>query len=277
MQSSEYLIVDDNSISLNSKDAESLNGSYLSNLKWDTKGILFDKPNLVYADISILSVQIPNIFYSVNEYNNVLNYEIASTSYSISITQGFYNSNTLMLISFLTANMSGFTITFSSLNGVLTFTNNSSDFTFLSSSTAGIVLGFNTTISSSSYTLTMSYPLNLYGTMKLKITSNLLKTNNYDSDTDVQVLGIIPKSEAPYQLIEWENRSNICNVLSVRSIDQIDLQLYDDNNNLLNMQGLNWSINLRLGVYRYLFHCKDNLGGILEKLQKGPHDYSIIE
>ncbi len=158
MHSAEYLIQDDYSISLNSKDAESLNGTYLSNLKWDTKSILFDKPNLVYADISILSVQIPNIFYSVNEYNNVLNYEVGSTSYSISITQGFYNSNTL--ISFLSANMSGFTITFNSINGFLTFTNSSSDFTFLSSSTAGSVLGFSSSISSSSYTLTMTSPLN---------------------------------------------------------------------------------------------------------------------
>jgi hypothetical protein len=275
MHSAEYLIQDDNSISLNSKDAESLNGTYLSQLKWGTKGILFDKPNLVYADISVLSVQIPNIFYSINEYNNVLNYEVGTTSYSLSITQGFYNANTL--ISYLTANMSGFTITFNTINGFLTFTNSSSDFTFLSSSTTTSVLGFNTTISSSSYTLTMSYPLNLYGSLKIKITSNLLKTNNYDSDCDVQVLAIIPKSAAPYQLIEWENRSNFRNVLSVRQIDEIDLQLYDDNNNLLNMQGLNWSINLRLGVYRYLYHCKDNLGEILEKLQNPPHDYSIIE
>ena len=81
-------------INLNSNNASSLNGTFLSNLVWTTNGVLKDESNIMYCTISVANAQIPVSFYSVNYTNNVLNYTIASADYSITITVGNYNSDT---------------------------------------------------------------------------------------------------------------------------------------------------------------------------------------
>ncbi len=63
-------------INLNSASATSLNGTYNSNVVFNTNGILKDDPNICYSTISLLNAQIPVSFYAVNYANNVLYYNI---------------------------------------------------------------------------------------------------------------------------------------------------------------------------------------------------------
>jgi hypothetical protein len=67
-------------------------------------------PSQFHIYVSVQHAVIPFTFYNVNSSNNILNYTVDSISYQLIITQGNYNVNTMK--SFLSANMSGFTITY---------------------------------------------------------------------------------------------------------------------------------------------------------------------
>ncbi len=112
-------------INLNSASGTSLNGTYNSNVVFNTNGILKDDPNICYSTNSLLNAQIPVSMYEVNYANNVLYYNISSTNYSITIPVGNYNANTLItqLETQFLANSHTFTITLNSLTAILTFAN----------------------------------------------------------------------------------------------------------------------------------------------------------
>jgi len=152
-------------INLNSADANSLNDSFLSNLEWNTNGILKDESNILYCTISVLNCQIPVSFYIVNYTNNILNYQIASVDYSITITVGNYSTKPFIneLTTRFLANGHTFTITLNGINGYLTFSMPSTNFTFLSTSTSNSLIGFVTDTTSVSNTLTMPFPMSLLG------------------------------------------------------------------------------------------------------------------
>jgi hypothetical protein len=257
-------------INLNSANATSLNSTYNSNVVFNTNGILKDDPNICYSTISLLNAQIPVSFYAVNYANNVLYYTISSITYQITIPVGNYNSNTLItqLETVFLGNSHTFTITLNNQTGILTFVNSTSDFTFLSSTsgtTCYNVLGTgNSTLSSSSMTLTMPYPMNVLGQTKLKIYSKALPTKNYDYGNG-NVLATIPVNVPSYSLITWENSSNHTNILNTRMINQIDISIYDQDNNLINFNNLNWNLTIRLSVFRNITFSSNSLDDVIFK------------
>jgi hypothetical protein len=196
-------------ITLNSKYAQYNNGTLKSNVVFPFKSILKDEDNIIQSYVTILDAQIPVSFYIVNY--SVLNYQVASTNYSITLLVGYYNANSLIteMQSEFTKNGHSFTITLNSNNGILTFST-STIFSFLSTSTCSYILGFSSTISSSGNSLLMPFPMNLLGQTQLKICSKALPRKNFDI---LNSLAIIPISVSSYNLISWENNSSHKNLL----------------------------------------------------------------
>ena len=252
-------------INLNSNNAQSLNDTFLSNLVWQTNGVLKDEPNIMYCTISVANVQIPVSFYSVNYTNNILNYTIASIDYSITITVGNYNSDTFIteLQTQFLLNGHTFIITLNTINGILTFSTVSLNFTFLSTSTCKSLLGFTTNSTSTSFSLQMSYPLNLLGIKKLKLCSHLLTTSNLDP-TAGNLLFAIPNKVPAYEMIAWENTSNIVSILKVKQIDVIDIQILDENDAFINFNNQPCLITLRLGIFRNIISSNMSLTDLLK-------------
>jgi hypothetical protein len=238
-------------INLNSENAFRLNGSYLSNVVFNTPSLLKREDEIVYSKITVLNCQIPVSFYIINYSNNILSYTVASVPYSITITVGNYTGNNLIteLQTKFNANGHSMTITLNSLNGILTFSNSSFNFTFLVSSSCYSVLGFVDDLTSSSFSLTLTYPLNLLGQKKIKIVSKNLATKNYDSGVG-SVLASIPITNSSFGLILWENTTGFSNILQPNVINTIDISLLDENNNYLNFNNQNWLITLRLSNVR---------------------------
>ena len=113
------------------------NGEFNSNLEFTLPNSYKNANNIIYATVKILHAEIPNSFYIVNEYNNVL-----QTSFgTYNIPFGNYNANTLAtyLKSVFPSNIS---ITFSNATGKFTFNSPSMSFSILGNSTCGILLGF---------------------------------------------------------------------------------------------------------------------------------------
>ena len=257
-------------INLNSQYGTQLNGTYLSNMLFNTRGILKDEIDISYCNISLLNAQIPVSFYVVNSSNNVLNYQISSTNFNITITQGNYNGTTLITVmqALFLANGHTFSITLNSNTGIFTFTYIGT-FTFLVSSTCTTILGFNATITSTTNSIVLPYPCNLLGAMKLNIVSNKLPTSNYDYNT-ANMLQCISVNQPSYSVINWENQSSHSNILLVKTIDNIDIQFTDGSGNYINFNNIPWALTIKLDIYRG--ESRQTLNDFIQKQQESQND-----
>ena len=249
------IYTDSRLISLNTKNATKLNGSFNSNLVFNLRGLLKEEADIVMTTIEVANYQIPISFYSINQYNNVLNYNFTSNK-SITIAQGNYSAFTFItqLQNQILANGDSITITINRNTGILTFTG-TANFTFLSTSTVLSALGFPPTsnVSSVSNVLVASYPLNLSGVNRISLTSQNLATISYSSNSVSNILANISINRPPFSILTLDNAYRITKVLKNKIVDTIDFALYDENGNLVNFNGLDWTISISLNIIRKYF------------------------
>ena len=209
------------------------------------------------AHISIMSVEIPYSFYNISSdlNNNTLVYDTSNTltftdqDYSVYELKDFFNNDT---------NFNAiFTTTYDKQKNKLTFTNttSSSHTINLSSSLINKVIGFdedNTdrTISASG-TLESDFVCNLATVHSILIKSsmgqaNVLSTRAGNSTTlqkisvDVNSNGIIYMNQQDFRQISI-SQSNV--------IDQITFNITDQNNNLLQLQNVNYEFSILFEIY----------------------------
>jgi len=237
-------------ITLNSKYGIQQNGTYKSNLLFNFKNLLSDEQHMLKSEVIVLNAQIPVSFYVINEYNNVLTISgpgILTTS--ITCDTGNYNANTL-----ITELKSQFT------NAGVLFTNikinkNSGKLVFTATSTTNYsfsgsmldVIGSTSSTTSTSNIYKCIYPLNLLGVQKLSIKSEKLAVQTASSVdySFSNTLVTIPVDVSPFSMISYTSQSDANkNLLNVRTINEIDIQIYDENNNLVNFNNLDWNITL---------------------------------
>lgn len=257
------VIADEIIINLSAHKGLSNNSTFLSDISFQTNGILKKDSNILYSDVSVLSCQIPVSFYTVNYSNNTLKYTYNSNNYSIQIPVGNYNSLTLInvLQSLFGTNGQSMSINLNNNTCVLSFSSNN-PFSFLSSSTCLVILGFTTNISSISNSIIMPYPMNTLGITKLKICSNKLPVKNHDSVGNV--LAIIAVNQPSYSLITWENSALSKYVLTTDTVNNIDIQIYDQYDNLVNFNNIPWDISLRITSYRLFIPSPSTFNSIIQ-------------
>jgi hypothetical protein len=109
------------------------------------------------------------------------------------------------------------------------------------------ILGTTSSVNSSSTTYRCIYPLNLLGVQKLSIKSEKLAVQTASSVdySFSNTLVTIPVDVSPFSMISYTSQSDANkNLLNVRTINEIDIQIYDENNNLINFNNLDWNITL---------------------------------
>jgi len=281
---------DNRLITLNSQDGEKLNGTYLSNIKFNFSGLLQDDIYLIRTYITILNCQIPVSFYIIDDTDNILYYTENSIPKTITIPIGNYNGNqivTLLNTSF-TANSSNITSSLNSSTGLLSFNiTGGVSYTFLSTSTIKSILGFNDNISSTTLII-LPYQLNLLGKKKLFINSNYLRNSAFTSKSlsSVQTIATIPVDQPPYSMINYVSVSDLeRNILFNRTLDIIDIQIVDEDNKYINFQNINWSITLCLTIekndHEKINYSLNNLPQInnnnIENLTQNQKDLKLLE
>ena len=106
-------------IFLNSKTANKYYDGYTSNCEFTLPHIVLPRSKTMY--VSVQSASIPYLFYNVDGFNDTLVYSVGGgLNIVITIPQGNYNTSSLR--TYLLSEMTGFTITYSSLNNIFTFT-----------------------------------------------------------------------------------------------------------------------------------------------------------
>jgi hypothetical protein len=251
-------------ITLNSRYAKKINGTYNSNVIFNFKGILTDDDDIISSNICIMNAQIPVSFYTINETNNYFQINISD----IIIPTGNYNGNSLITALntaiYAVVGFSSPTIALSPSTGKLTFTSISAftiEITFPTNLLTGgtnythRILGFNPSSTTVGLSITAPYPLNLLGVNRLAIRSNKLAINSFNSvNLNLGItLATIPVNVAAFGLIDYSNQSDLNkSVLRVKVIDEIDILIEDEDNNLINFNNIDWTIALVLENIRLI-------------------------
>lgn len=238
-------------INLNSKNSIKNNSTFLSDVYFPFSGLLKDEEDILERYISIQNAQIPFSFYNINVYNNILKIQISTTVYTLTLTRGNYNATTLIteIQTQLTNNgITDITLSISPTTGILTFTKTTGSFILISSGSTiyevlGFVVGINYT--SAVQQIIAPYPLNLLGTLRLRICSYEISTNNIDF-----TLITIPIETGNFGLIQYTNITNIKATLNNLSLDGFDISIIDDDNNYINFNNINWTMTFVLTLIR---------------------------
>ena len=257
---------DNHIITLNSTDGTKLNGTSKSNMNFAFTGLLKDDVNILRTYVTVLNAQIPVSFYVVDSTNNLI--VIARTSpilvRNILIPVGNYNSSTL-ISAFATACVAqGFTdltMSINSINGVLSFRSTIQNYTIYarnlggnpnSQSTMADILGISANLTVSAGIATPAqFPLNLLGKTKLLINSKNLNNVAYTSFGlgFSTTIATVPVNVPPFSLIQFESAvEQQKNILVNRVLDNIDIQIYDVDNNFVNFNNVDWSLTIVLTI-----------------------------
>lgn len=257
--------IDSHIINLTASSATTINETLMSDANFEFRGLLQDDPAIIQRQISVISAQIPVSFYNINEYNNLFEGAIGATNFTITITGGNYNGNSLC--TFLNAYMSStlahpdITFQIDKTTGRLLwiYLNPTNDplktLTFRKESTCQQLFGFKTGIDYSSiqivgnYALLQSvYPINLLGPKVLSIKSPSLDTKNFSSiyKGANTVLATIPVDAQLFGQIDYHNYSNLKTSFNNTDLNSLEIQIFDENNNLVDFNGVSWSITLAI-------------------------------
>jgi hypothetical protein len=266
-------------VTINSKYGDQENGTMKSKMLFNYRNILADDETILKSFVTILNAQMPCSFYVINSSNNQLIISGPTiTTKTIIISNGNYNANTLIteLISKIGASGLNMEITINKSNGILTFT--SSGFVnYYLDGTLLEILGTDSSKVSSSNIYTCSYPLNLLGVKKLLIRSERLAIQAVSSIdyASTNVLVTIPVDVPPFSMISYNSQSESNkNLLNIRSINQIDIQIYDENDNLIDFNNLDWTISLVISsevqIVQQQIYMKDILKNNIEFLETAP-------
>jgi hypothetical protein len=237
-------------IFLNSKTANKYYDGYTSSCQFNLPHIVIPRAEAVY--VSVQSASIPYSFYNVDDFNDPFVYNVnGGSNITITIPQGNYNTTTLR--SYLLSVMTGFTITYSSLDNSFTFTHASYDFMFKSNSTCMEILGFPEDIShsSSSRVLKSKNCINLFTIRNIYIQSdNLLLSNiNHATPNNSNILCSIPLTSGQFSVITYFNTNNVKSQISdVKNFTTLNISLTDQDGDILDLNGCHFSLTLQIDI-----------------------------
>lgn len=237
------------------------------------------KPN-EYFVLSVNSAEIYFSWYSCNTYNNELIIEVSDalgdpvetiTDY---LTPCSYNSTTMIteLTGIFTDNGYSVTITYDRFTGKFTFST-TSEFKFVISGTSHELLGIPSAGSDQFYSgtdYTGDYLALLSGDEYIYIRSNLSSVNQYEFRTGLltDILVKIPVDVSPMSLINFRNFYGASGYkVYQKTINNFTLSLTDSVGHDLDMNGINWSLTLKLDKYKNVNQPDElELGPLVRKL-----------
>lgn len=251
---------------IRSKDAIQNVSGYNTDFNVNLVAPILSKPN-EEVHISMMSAEIPYSFYNVSSEleNNTLIYDtdqtltFVSQDYSIDDIVDFFNDNS--------AFFAIFTTTYDEKKNKITFTNKTADTHTIDLDKSNInkVIGFDeddtqrTVLAGA--TLTSDYVCNMASVHSIFIkstmaTGNVLSTRAGNSTTlqkisvDVNSNGIIYLNQSDFRQIS---------VSQVNVIDNINFRITDQNDNLLQLNNVNYEISFLFNIYpKYTPDDNDN-------------------
>lgn len=246
------IYIDQRQIVLSSAHADKYNnGTMLSNMVFFFQGLLIEQSDIVDRFISVVNASFPYSHYIINQYNNTLVYDVGDVDVTVTFDFGMYQA--LNFIDQFKSKMpSGFNLTINRLTGKYTISY-TSDFVIKGSSTIMYVLGFERMDYNSSFmNLNAPYPCDFSGLRSFKIKSNALRTLNRDSYSNnfTNDICIINNTAPAYGITIYNNFTNLKCHLMAKTIDAIDIEITDQDDNEIDFGNREWTITLNLELHR---------------------------
>ena len=235
-------------IFLNSKTANKYINGYTSSCIFNLPQFILPRVKNMY--VSVQSATILYSFYNVDYFNDLFVYNVnGGGDINITIPQGNYNTTTLR--TYLLSVMTGFSITYSTLNNTYTFTHSTYDFSFKKASTCMEILGFdeNVTYSSVSKSMTSINSINLFTIRNIYIQSNNLLLNNINNATpnNCTILASVPLTTGQFSVVNYSNINNVrSRIDNIRNFAQLNINLTDQDGDILDLNGCHFSITLQI-------------------------------
>jgi len=253
-------------IYLNSKFAD----QYLNN---DVSDCIYNLPNIIIeqnevAYITVKDAVIPNSFFNINESNNKLNLTINGSAYSILITYGNYNVNTLKTeikteidaLQTQHGHDGDLTITYLTKTNKFYFFHSRHQFSFLSSSTCFEILGFKDEqtyiatplpFQTHKHELTSTISINLFTIRNIYIESPNFILNNINSvnHNNNNLLCAIPIKGTPNSIIFYEDLTKHL-IHNLNNLTTLRIQLKDQDGELINFNFCHYSITLEITIIK---------------------------
>ena len=245
-------------ISLNSSSATRYNnGTFLSDVVFDFINILSPEDSIVYTEIGCGNAEIPASFYNVDITNNIFNYRVNATNFSITVPPGNYTYTSLVtqMQTLFTINGHTFTFALNRNSNIVTMTLTAGGtWNRIDPSSIYYILGFaeNTTYNIIANTITFPFLFDLLGVKKLKIYSSNISVDSFDSvgNATNNLLCTISVNQPGFNLIVYSNIDGLYGHLRNKYLSTIDIQIKDELGNFINFNNINWTLTLYLIVYR---------------------------
>src|SRR6056300_1461126 len=258
------LIKDQRLINLNSKNARKQNGTKNSNCIFDFNNVLDNtETDIAYAEIGLISAEIPVSFYIINQLNDTLTMTVNAVSNDIEIDDGNYTGNNFITQwtgKITTAFTNIQTTTLSSTSKLSIQNTGASTITFSKKANNGLweLRGFDastTTVNiTAGSTFELPFLLNLLGVNKLMLNSYALATYNLDSANGgySNTFFSLDVNVPSYGLLQYKNNSQTYSILRTQSIDDIDIEILDQDLNSIDFNNQEWLLTLVINIYRYI-------------------------
>lgn len=258
----EKIIVQSRIISLNSKYAtDKINGSKLSNVSFDFNSIASKNRETLYHTVAIQSAEITASYYNVNSSNNVINITQAGiAAQAIAIPEGNYDAET-----FATAFNAGagatypVTLAFNSTTGKFSLVSATLAITLnVAATTAQSIIGIDPASTTdlvfpTGGAVATAFPrlANFLGITKIKLGSNALAGDNYDSYalSTTTLVDTISATAVPFGITIFNSLGRE-SYIKAKRIDELDFQLLDQNNEFIDFNNVDWTLTLILNTHR---------------------------
>jgi hypothetical protein len=242
-------------ITLNSEDAQKINGEYNSNLFFNIPNIVDENPDISHLEVSLDSATIPVSWYLINDLTNTLSYVYNSIPFTLTLTKGNYNGSTMIteLTNKFSDNGLVVVITLSQVTGLLLFkfANAISPVDFIYNTGLMRILGF--TQSTSGVAVVPQLPMNLLGIQKINICSgNLASISSFSSSPALSnsVIQSIPIDVPSFHQITYLASTNHYGRMKSRFLSNIDIQLLDEFGRFIEMNGIEFTLSFVIRIFR---------------------------
>ena len=265
-------------IYLDSDDADIYINSKISDCIWTFNDIIVVPPNIEML-LSVVNVTIPISWYIVDSTRNTIVWSLNGVDQSdIVIPEGNYTATQLQ--EELDTQFSGtITTTYSETQSKYTFSHDSQDFVFKSTSTCLEILGFSSANhSSANNQLTSNQIVDLAGVKTVQLRSNFT-TNSLETKTKgfSTILARIPVPLAQGSILVYTNKTGFKSKLTNRHINYIRLTLEDHDNKALELNNIEWSCTLQIDYQKQRRYTPPQVARPVKALDKEEILRQVIE
>ena len=241
---------------------------YKSLCEYNIPNMIERDETIEYIQLSIPDATIPVSFYTVNDTNNRLDLTVNGVTKMYIFPNGNYNAN-YFITQFKTLLGANWNITLSGFSSIFTITNSVYNFTLLGTSTIDSVMGFSTNLSSSlvgAYnTVILTRCCNFLPLPRICLRCPELANCTMISGTPSNdIIIAIPNNAKPNGQIYYQNQTQSKLLFRHHELSRFTISLTDDDNNLLNFNGVSSYFTLQFDIYRKFMPKPPRFNNIVE-------------